>query len=213
MANIPIPQTLGRLAQTCDIYGTTGGNLDGGSLANQLFNTNDLMASSSVDPLAFINSLVTYLATANKLGSVESLEIKQTREIERIFSIGAYSFEPYRLIPKAIKTDLTLRKVMLYTGGDMLESCGFPGYNLYHQQAPFILRQQLIDPIGDKETIEIMYFDCWLKSNPMKFDLSSDTANLITQEVGVTCGRVFVSSASVYNSMSTRKSTRNNVKF
>lgn len=212
MAKIPIPSTLGRLSQTCDIYGTDGGNLETTTLINQFLNSNDAYSSSAVDPIAYINGLTAVFNILNKLGSVEKITITSNREVERIFSLGTHSFEPYRVIPKNIKTTLTLSKVML-NNADFLSALGFPGYNIYHQQTPFIIKQTLIDPANDKENIIIVYFDCWLAENPMTFDVSESRNILVKQNVRVECGRIFVAGASIFSGLATRKKTRKDIRM
>ena len=196
MASIPLPETSGRLAQTVDLFASSGGNTDLSSAFDSFLATNDLQSSGAVDPLAFLNSMAALMGTQKKLGSVEKLEVSQTREIDRIYGLGSYAFEPYRVVPKAIKTSLTLTKIVLYTE-DFLKSVGFNSYNLFYQQAPFIIRQVLIDPNNmDKDPDVVFYFDCWISSNPYTFDLAAGGNNLVKQEIKVECGRILVSSAS-----------------
>lgn len=213
MSQVPIPQTLGRLSQSCDIFSSKGGNLGADSALNSFLSTNDLQAASSVDPLSFLNSVVALLGTAKSLGSIEKLEVSQTRDIDRIYSLGSYAFEPYRVVPRAVKTSLNLSKIVLYKE-DFLKSVGFNSYNIYYQQAPFIIRQTLINPTDpDADPDVILFFDCWIASNPFTFDLSSGD-NLVKQNVRVECGRVFSSGASfINNAASTRKLSRKNIPF
>lgn len=187
--------------------------MDQTNIINSFLSTNDLQASSGVDPLSFLSSLSALLGTSRPVGSIERIDISQTREIERIHSIGSYAFEPHRLVPKAIRTTLTLHKVVLYKE-DFLKSVGFNSYNLYYQQAPFIIRQTLIDPTDPSGNPDvIVYFDCWVSHNPMTFDLTSSTGNLVKQAVEVQCGRVFVSSAQFIYGKLARKLTRKNIPF
>ncbi len=125
MAEIPLPQSEGRLSQSCDIFATSQGNIDPTGLASWLI-SNDLQASGSfTDPLSYLSSVAAQLGTAQQLGSIERLEIRTARDTERIYSLGRFAFEPYRVVPKTIKTELQLSKVVLYTG-DILSSLGFP---------------------------------------------------------------------------------------
>lgn len=220
MAQVPLPQTLGRLSQSCDIFATTGGNVSLAGTFDSFLSSNDMQSSSGVDPLSFLSSLSAILSTTKPLGSVEKLEISQIREVERIYGIGAYAFEPQRIVPKAIRTSLTLHKVMLYNE-DFLKSVGFNSYNIFYQQAPFIIKQTLVNPnprtvfgqtdLGDPDVI--IYFDCWITTNPMTFDLTANGANLVKQEIKVECGRVFVSSAQFLYGGVISKLTKKNIPF
>lgn len=212
MAKVPLPQTKGRLSQSCDIFATTGGNVDITNTINSFLSTNDLQASSGMDPLAFIGAIAAQLGTSRQMGSIEKLEIAQTREVERIYGLGSYAYEPYRIVPKAVKTSLTLHKVVLYTE-DFLSSVGFNSYNLYYQQAPFIIRQTLLNPNKPNEDPDVIfYFDCWVVGNPITFDLASNQ-NLVKQEIKVECGRMFVASAQFLAATFTKKLTRNGIKI
>ena len=213
MSQVPIPQTLGRLSQSCDIFASTGGNLGLDSVLNSFLSTNDLQAANAIDPLSFLNSVVAILSTAEPLGSIDKIEISQTRDVERIYALGSHSFEPYRVVPRSVKTSLTLSKVVLYKE-DFLKSVGFNSYNLYYQQAPFIIRQTLINPTdANADPDVLLFFDCWIASNPFTFDLGSGD-NLVRQSIRVECGRVFSSSASFMNNTgSGRKLVRKNIPF
>ena len=213
MASIPLPETGGRLSQTLDLFASSGGNTDLTSAFDSFLSTNDLQSSGAIDPLAFLNSMAALMGTQKRLGSIEKLEVSQTREIDRIYGLGSYAFEPYRVVPKAIKTSLTLTKVVLYTE-DFLKSVGFNSYNIFYQQAPFIIRQVLIDPNNlDKDPDVIFYFDCWISSNPYTFDLSSDGNNLVKQEIKVECGRILVSSANHLAKFGVAKFIKKNISF
>ena len=213
---VPIPKTIGRLSQSCSIYTTPGGNVDLTNLLNGWLTTNDMQASSALDPAAFLALVQTMLGTNKPVGSVDKIEIAQTREIERIYSIGSYAFEPYRMVPKAIKTRLTLSNIVLNddASGDFLSKPGFSSWNLYYQQAPFIIRQDLVNPQTGNEPVSILYFDCWIAENPCTFDLGPNNANLVRQQIVIDCGRIMSSASSYYSgSQSTRKVNRGGTKF
>jgi len=209
----PLPLTSGRLAQSCDIFASSGGNTDLSGAFDSFLATNDLQSSGAVDPLAFLNSMAALLGTQKRVGSLEKIEIQQVREIDRIYGLGSYAFEPYRVIPKAIKTSLTLTKVVLYNE-DFLKAVGYNSYNLFYQQAPFIIRQVLIDPNNpDKDPDVLFYFDCWIASNPYTFDLSAGGSNLVKQEVKVECGRIMISGANYLAKWGVQKFIRKNIPF
>lgn len=158
------------------------------------------------------------LGANQPVGSIEKLEISQTREIERIYSVGSFAFEPYRMVPKAVRTKLTLNSVVLNPngkngGGDFLAKVGFNSWNLYYQQAPFIIRQDLINPVNTQDVIVLLFFDCWITVNPCTFDLSTPTTNLVRQQIEVECGRMMASDSTIYGNSTTSKIVRRNMKF
>ena len=212
MANkVPLPITAGRLSQSCAIYTTTGGNVSTSNLVNGWLTTNDLQASSALDPVSFLNGVLAMLGASKPIGSIEKIDISQVRDIERIYSVGSYAFEPYRMVPKAVKTKLTLNNIVL-NSGDFLATVGFNSWNLYYQQAPFLIRQDLRDPAGG-DTVTVLYFDCWISSNPCTFDLSNPTGNLVRQTIDVECGRVMASNSSFLGNAAGLNIVKKNLKF
>ena len=208
---VPIPITEGRLSQSCSIYTTAGGNVDATNLLNGWFATNDLLASSSIDPISYLISVMAILGASKPVGSVDKIDITQSREIERIYSIGAHAFEPYRMVPKAIKTRLALSNIVL-NNGDFLSKPGFSSWNLYYQQMPLILRQDLVNPQKPTEALSVLYFDCWIAENPCTFDLTSTTGNLVRQAIVMECGRVMASNSSYLSGLA-KGVSRGGVKF
>jgi hypothetical protein len=174
--------------------------------------TNDLQASSALDPVAYLVIILAMLGANKPLGSIENVQISQTRDIERIYSIGSYAFEPYRMVPKAVKTKLTLSNIVL-NRGDFLSSLGFCSWNLYYQQAPFIIRQDLANPLDPKKALTVLYFDCWIAAMPTTFDLSQTNNNLVRQTIEVECGRVMTSDCTVYGNARNSSVVKKNIKF
>jgi hypothetical protein len=152
------------------------------------------------------------LGTSKPIGSIEKIEISQARDVERVYSIGSYAFEPYRMVPKAVKTTLTLNNVVL-NSGDFLATVGFNSWNLFYQQAPFLIRQDLADPTDSSNRVSVLYFDCWISVNPTTFDLSSATNNLVRQTIVVECGRVMASNSSFFGNAAKSSLVKNNIKF
>ena len=213
MANqVPLPITEGRLSQSCAIYTTSNGNVDPANLANGWLTTNDLQASSAVDPVSFLNSVLAMLGASKPIGSIEKIDISQTRDVERIYSIGSYAFEPYRMVPKSVKTKLTLSNVVL-NSGDFLSAVGFSSWNLYYQQAPFIIRQDLVNPRDQADVTAVLYFDCWISNNPCTFDLTGTNNNLVRQQVEVECGRVMASNSTYIGNAAKLSISKPSLKF
>ncbi len=193
---VPLPHTHGRLSQSCYLYCTGGGNTSLTNAISAFLTSNDLQANSSVDPVSVLSGIVNLLGASTPLGHVDNLLVHQSREVERVYGIGAHAFDPSFMVPKAVQTSLELNNIVIYdrSGGDFLSALGFNAWNLYYQQSPVIIRQDLDNPDGHTPE-SVLYLDCWITELPTRFDLSSDTGNLVRQNVIMTCGRVLASSS------------------
>jgi hypothetical protein len=150
------------------------------------------------------------------LGTISRLTRTQVREIHRRYSLGSFAHEPFDLIPGRITTDLKLEKIVLYSeymlsnlkgdvakvlglenktiylsDGDLLGALGFVSGNLFYQQQPFAIEEVVHAPdvTGGQPTIT-SYLDCWLKTNPIEYDMMSPDKQLTIQECDVACGQV-----------------------
>lgn len=129
-----------------------------------------------------------------EIGVITDFERNQDRENLRRYSLGEHSFEPLDVIPQKIKTSLTVRRVVLYKS-DLLESLGYLAGSLFFQQKAFGLQERLASPSGsfDAGVTTIDYLDCWLETNPVKYDVTQNADQLIIQEAKITVGKVIVS--------------------
>jgi len=154
------------------------------------------------------------------LGTVSKVTREQNREIHRRYSLGTFAHEPLDIIPGKITTDLKLEKIVLYaeymlqnikgdvakvlglegktiylSDGDLLGALGFVSGNLFHQQQPFALQEIIHPPAenpGAQPTIT-SYLDCWIKSNPLEYDIMNTSGQLIIQTCDVACGKITTS--------------------
>jgi hypothetical protein len=142
------------------------------------------------DPVAFALSL----KSDKVLGAVQSLEIKNTRDVaiwRELNSAG--SGLPVEAYPNLPTYELTLRRTVLYTkgSGTLLEVFGFsPDSDVINQYKPFIIKVALDAPDKDDKK-SIIYFGCWFKDNPLSFDVMAGDLRMI-QEVGVTAAGVIL---------------------
>ena len=181
-----IPFTKGKLSSSVSIYVSVSPNLVSTFYENY------------GQPL-FYNS-----EDKKSIGAVIKLGRTQPRNPERIYALGKHAFEPNRVVPTPIVTDLTFTRVVLYDS-DMLEAIGFPHGNLFYQQNPFLLEEVQWAPIQvghedgtvtvDKEIVRsILYFDCWFSNSPITYDILNDN-QLVIQEGTITCGKMRCSDA------------------
>jgi len=151
------------------------------------------------------------------LGTISRLQRLQSRDMHRRYMLGRYAYEPLDIIPGRITTDLRIEKITLYSepsivtqnaganlkklfgqlnvdptaDGDLLGLLGYVGGNLFHQQFPFAIEEIVHPPEGASNTQPTItyYLQCWLKSNPIEYDIMSSD-QLIIQECEVACGQV-----------------------
>ena len=226
MANITelaIPRTRGRLASTIklkagiDVATTANllklldprlasvvGATAQGALLSQ---TNFLGGNASLnvtDIQGKLNSL-----PLQTVGAVMSFGEDMSREVEARYSLGRDSMEPFQIIPLKIKTELNLKKVVLYQQSDLESIFAFFPKHLLFQQYPFIIQKEeyvpgdfqknaatvagtrVSVPVDNKKLSAItLFLDCWFMSIPVTYDIMGE--QLIMQEVKIRCGRVLV---------------------
>lgn len=185
-----LPVTLGRLAQSCEIYATTGGNIDPTAVIASVLGS----AVTSGGALSLGANALSLLGATNKIGAVEKIALSNTRDLNPIHSIGTYAFEPGVITPGKITTTLMLSKVEL-NRESALETFGFTGWNLVYQQVPLILRQVYYDPEDDKRTYDVLYLNCWIKQLGVTFNLVDDNDTLVRANLEVLSGKVINSKA------------------
>ena len=134
------------------------------------------------------------------IGTIQKLTRTQTRKLHRRYSLGAHAFEPYDILPGNIETSLTLEKVVLYSDilqnnpidGDALSLFGFLGGNMLYQQSAFNI-QEIVYPspvAPNTDPIITTYKDCWFRTNPIMYDVSTADAKPIVQTCEVWVGQV-----------------------
>jgi len=213
---VPFPQTIARLAQSCEIYATRGGNADVTAQLAAYLGSNDLTATgSSVDLVTNVLAAALEASVATKIGAITSMTAEQNRTLTRIYSLGSYSFEPQRLVPGRITTRLRLNRVVLneLNNEDVLAAFGFAGWNLFYQQTPVIIKQVFYDPFTDTPVESNLFLDCWLADNGnVAFDVMSNNMLLI-QKCTMECGRVINSEAVISSSLVSSSSLSKAIKF
>ena len=78
--------------------------------------------------------------------------------------------------------------------GDLLGALGYVSGNLFFQQTPFAI-QEIVHPpesVTGKQPTVTTYYDCWLTSNPIEYDIH-DRTQIIMQECDVAVGKVSTS--------------------
>ena len=123
------------------------------------------------------------------IGAVTKVEVKTPRGMTERRELNYDTLgKILEMVPGLVSFDCNFSYVMLYKSSFM-EACGFAGHRLEYQTRPILFQLELPSPTPD--TIpprNIILQDCWLKDNPMAFDVSSNDDLRIIQDIGVGVG-------------------------
>jgi hypothetical protein len=183
-----LPKTLARIPQSCEILVSSLGNVEISNLFNIDWST---IQTNSLSVEYFATTVLLALEANTSFGSLQKVDIKLDREVDKIFSLGYNAFEPEAMAPKAISTTVTITNLLLYKQKpDIMSILGYTSGNLFFQQAPFIIKQMFRSPENwDEVTDVLIYTNCWITSLPVTFDYSAEN-NLIIEAATVNCGRI-----------------------
>lgn len=190
-------QTLGRLADSCEIYATNLGNLDPvGQLTALLGTANLLSSAGSLDVVtnALLAGIISGVNTP--VAAVTGITDSQNKTLKPLHGIGANAFEPSQIIPVRLASTLTLKRIDLYDE-DIAQAFGFPSGNIMYQETPIVIKRLTYTPQQDGGwDVDgfVLYTDCYMESNGTpSYDLDADM--LIRQNVTLRCGKIFSSDA------------------
>lgn len=128
------------------------------------------------------------------VGSIESLDIMQTRDIRPRYGFGPNPQEPFQTVPLNLSITLRASKVMLKKMGKAESVFNFTPNNLKFQQAPFIIQIRdkggFGDPGMDNSEITHYIFGCWFSSSTTRYDATQKDDTRVLQNVEIKCGRV-----------------------
>jgi NAD(P)H-dependent flavin oxidoreductase YrpB (nitropropane dioxygenase family) len=140
-----------------------------------------------------------------KIGSINSVDVRIDRDtnIWREFNSDRAGL-PKEVYPTLPTYELTLTKIMLYknmhdasgaTHDNLMTTFGFnewqSGFDVVAQHKPLMIKIQLLSPRDPAGNVvagypaygNLIFYDVWLDSSPMKFELSG-TDLVIEQSVG-----------------------------
>ena len=156
-------------------------------------------ATTSLASVPLVNNIAGSFGTAftfgPEIGFIEKFERTQERANTRRYSLDQHAFEPFDVIPNKITTTLKVRRIVLYKS-DLLESLGFFAGTLFLQQKPFGLQERMNSPSEAEfksEVTTVDYLDCWLKENPIKYEITENINQLVVQEAEIDVGKIIVS--------------------
>lgn len=175
---IQLPNTIGRLAQSVILSVSV----------YQPGNGNNIPSSTSqfTDP-----NYSKTVAVGELLRNTGEITLQQRRKNIRVYSLGQYSLEPYRVVPGPIENIVSLSHVMLYSS-EFLAALGFTPGNIFFQQIPFIITITLNSPTGS--TYQININDCWIEESSAPITVMRDDV-LVVENIKITAGNVTATNA------------------
>ena len=176
MANTPflrneIPATTARLASLVQVQCSYGGYIP------DLTQPNGFSAGSI--NWALVGGL--QKATANT-----TRDAHERRELNYV-NMGKI----IEMVPGLVTFDVKFEYIYLYQAS-FLEACGFAGHTLEYQTRPLLFSLTLPSPnpsVIPYKTIVLL--DCWIKDNPVEWQLTQKDDLRITQSVNIACGGIY----------------------
>jgi hypothetical protein len=115
--------------------------------------------------------------------------------------------EPMYVVPGQITSKVTLSSIVFHES-DFLESLGYLRGHMLYQDNPFVIIEDQYKLISTNPNVNLLagqvtisnepsvtlarsiyYFDCWLSTNPIEYDIMGDDMILIP-ELAVEVGRI-----------------------
>lgn len=164
-----IPFTQSRLKSLIKVFGTFGGY--------------------EVDPAGA--TVLPNLSNMALIGAITKVEVKTNRGAAERRELNYDTMgKILEMIPGLVDYEVDFNYVMLYKSSFM-EACGFAGHTLEYQTRPMLFALQLPTPNpASVPPKSILLVDCWLKNNPITFDVESKDDLRIVQSVSVACGGI-----------------------
>jgi hypothetical protein len=136
------------------------------------------------------------LAGLVEVGTIESLDIGQKREVTQRTGFNSNPLQPFQTVPHGSVFTLKLNRVMLKKLPEVEASFQFLPSNLLLQQLPFVI--EMVD-VGDgtPETfIRHLIYGCWFSDSSVHYDVTSKDDTRVIQNVTIIPGRVVTFDAS-----------------
>jgi hypothetical protein len=150
-------------------------------------------ATSSVAGLSQIidNNLQTF-------GSVDSLEIIQSKTVHERLALGPNSAQPFQVTPLNTLTQVKLNRIQLKQMENAQQVFSFFPNNLLHQQIPFIM--EAIDPgdgVNPDTRVTHYFFSCWFTDSNVKYEVTSKEDQRLIHSATVHVGRTLTLDSSL----------------
>ena len=129
------------------------------------------------------------------VGSVESLEVIQTRQMTERFGFGPNTAQPFEVVPTNIMVTLKLSKAVLFNLPDAEKIFNFYPNNLLFQQLPFILQVDAPgknNPDGTPASPHLTHYflGCWFTTSSVRYSTTEKDDQRLIQSADVKCSRI-----------------------
>lgn len=129
------------------------------------------------------------------IGTIEHLEVTQTRTIRLRYGFNSNPYEAYQSIPAQMKVSLRGDRVVLKKVQAAEELFSFLSPSLMFQKLPFIIQIEEIGDPGDPSTfVTRIFYGCWFDADAIKYGVSEshkEDQRLISN-VSITAARMLV---------------------
>jgi hypothetical protein len=123
------------------------------------------------------------------VGTVESLDVGQSRAITQRIGFNANPLQPFQTVPHGALFTLKLSRVVLKKMPEVEASFQFLPSNLLLQQLPFVIDMTDVGD-GDPSTFtRHLIFGCWFADSNVKYDVIDRDNTKLIQSVTIMCGR------------------------
>jgi hypothetical protein len=125
-----------------------------------------------------------------EVGSIETLDIKQNRQIRKRFALGRNSLSAFQTTPQAVNYDISITKAILKKFPEAEIAFNFAPQNLVFQQFPFIL--ELRDAGAGTAETEIKHFitGCWFVDSNVRYDVTAKDDCKLIQSAKIECANM-----------------------
>lgn len=125
------------------------------------------------------------------VGSIESLEMTQSRALQERYAFGPNPHQPFQIVPLQVTVTLRLTKVMLKNLPLAEQLFSFAPSNLLNQQVPFII---YLNDVGAGDlgntAVEHYLFGCWFADSVVKYDVTDRSDQRLIQNATVKATRL-----------------------
>jgi hypothetical protein len=130
------------------------------------------------------------LATLKDAGTIEGVDLVQTRKIKERYSLGKGSLNSFQNIPQQINSTLKLSRVCLKQLPEVEAAFNFLPSNLVLQQFPFVIELHDVGDGSGNTDIRHFCFQCWFTDSSVRYDTTSKDDTRLIQSASVNVGSI-----------------------
>jgi hypothetical protein len=140
------------------------------------------------------------------IGSVESLEVVQTRTMIERHGFGPNPLQAFEVVPTVIGVVLKMNKAVLFNLPEAESVFNFYPSNLLFQQLPFILQVDApgkVNPDGTPASPHLTHYflGCWFTNTSVRYSTTEKEDQRLIQTADVRCARMITQDGSAASSL------------